>query len=681
MNNFAKHSLKFLSCLIVILFIILQTSYFIRHEQNIYSWDYNGYWRVWENFSQLLHSNKDEAFKQLKQSVLQDDYNVLPIFPLSLLSIINLPSRLLYIELINIAYFIPVLFLFNWIIKLFHDEKDKKNFFSDIITIFMPVFFVAFWAPSLKGYPDISGLIFVLMSVILSCKIDLSSRIKIAAPIMLGLCLWGPFLFRRWYAFTVVSLYFSLPLLNYYLYNFPKLNPKKILITAFNFFLSGVTSCIVVVYFQQELFERILHTDYSEIYVAYQAPFITSIRMLSHNIGLYLLPLILIGLAGAFSLKNKKSSPIILFSAFNLVFSFILFTQTQAPGVQHCLPFSLWALIIVVFGVKYLLELVKNNLLKVMILILIMLIHATIFFISINRNQLELYSTSFQLLPTKSLPLRIDNFPEYLDLVNDIENMTKNGERVTVFSSNEVLNDDMLNTISNLALTGKISYASQVDLRDQIHIDSLMSNYFIVTSPAQTHLRASDQQVITIPAEQILEHKSIGNAMIKFDKEYTLSKGVKAYVFKKVRNYTPKEVDDFYKLFFRSYPTWDGSINKGLPYTYLSADITAGDIWGGYGISYTGKIAAHPGENTPTVIKWNLRGVDKLTIRSVNTTCEVADGVDIDISAPDKVSKFVHVDNGKSNVMDVTEFNNIDSQLTISKHLTSACDSIEISGE
>lgn len=677
----ARHSLKIIYFLIVLLIIVFQTSYFIRHEQNVYSWDYNGYWRVWENFSLLLRSNTDAAFFQLKQSVLQDDYNALPIFVLSLLDVIKLPSRLLYIELINIVYFLPVLFLFKCIVDNFTEEKNKDNIAWNITTIFIPAFFVAFWAPSLKGYPDISGLIFVLVSVLIACKIDFSSRIKIATPILLGLSLWGPFLFRRWYAFTVVSLYFSLPVLNYYLYNTSKLKLRNVLISAFNFFISGITSCIVVVYFQKELFERILHTDYSQIYVAYQAPFATSVRMLSHNIGLYLLPFILISLAGAFYTKNKKSTPIVIFSAFNLLFSFMLFTRTQAPGVQHCLPFSLWALVIVVFGIKYLLEFIKGNTLRLGVLSLLLVIHATIFVISINRNQIEFFEGSSHLLPTKSLPLRIDNFSNYIDLVHDIESLTKNGERITVFSSNDVLNDDMLNTISNLGLSGKISYASQVDLRDLIHIDSLMSNYFVVTSPAQTHLRPSDQQVITIPTDQILNHQSIGKAMIRLDKEYTLSKGVKAYIYKKVRNYTPTEVDEFYTLFFKSYPAWDGLINRGLPYTYLSSDITAGDIWGGYGISYTGKIAAHPGENTPTVIKWNLRGVDKLTIRSVNTTCAVADGVDISISAPNMVSKFIHVDNGKSNVMDVAEFNNIDSQLSISKHLTSACDSIEISGE
>ncbi|QCP60134.1 hypothetical protein [Pantoea sp. SO10] len=681
MNNMVRFSFKLISFFIVFLLIVLQTSYFIRHEQNIYSWDYNGYWRVWENFSQLLHSNTGAAFKQLKQSVLQDDYNILPIFILSLLDIIKLPSRLLYIELINIVYFLPVLFLFKCVVDFFTEDKNKNNILWNFSTIFIPALFVAFWAPSLRGYPDISGLIFVLASVLITSRHDLTSKINIPSAIMLGLSLWGAFLFRRWYAFTVVSLYCSLPILNYYLHSNSSLKLKKILITAFNFFISGFTSCIAVIFLQHELFERILHTDYSEIYGAYQAPFATSVRMVFYNIGIYLFPLILIGLVGSFHSKNKKSRPIVLFSAFNLILSFLLFTRTQAPGVQHCLPFSLWAVIIIVFGIKFILDFIKNKTLKIATLSLILVIHATIFAISLNRNQLETFAGSSYLLPTKVLPLKIDNFSNYVDLVQDIEGLTKNGEHITVFSSNGVLNDDMLNTISNLGLSGKISYASQVDLRDQIHVDSLMSSYFIVTSPAQTHLVPSGQQVITIPVNQIIKHESIGKTMIKLDKEYILSGGVTAYIYKKVRNYTPAEVDDFYQLFFESYPAWDGQINKGFPYILLSSDITVGDIWGGFGITYDGKIEAHPGEHTPTFVKWNLRGVNKLTIHSVNTNCVNADGVDINISAPNKISKFIHIDNGKSNVIDVKEFNNLDSQLSISKHFNSACDAVEISGE
>ncbi len=34
----------------ILLVVVIQTSIFIAHEQNIYYWDFNGYWRMWEEF-------------------------------------------------------------------------------------------------------------------------------------------------------------------------------------------------------------------------------------------------------------------------------------------------------------------------------------------------------------------------------------------------------------------------------------------------------------------------------------------------------------------------------------------------------------------------------------------------------------------------------------------------------
>lgn len=666
---------------LVPLFILIQTWYFITHEQSIYYWDYNGYWRSWEDFVKLLNNNPDNAFEYLKKSVLQDDYNILPIALPAILSDLNLPSRLLFIELLNLLYLAPVIYLFYLTCNVFTDKSFNKNLAWRLVTLVTPLFFVSFWSPSLKGYPDISGLIFVLAAILISSKFDLSQKIRFTIPLLLGLTLWGPFLFRRWYAFTVVSLYFSIPILNYYIYNGLKIVKKKIFFLFLNFFFAGSASCALVFLFQFDLLDRVIHTNYADIYQAYQAPLSTSIKMLIKNIGIYILPFFFFGIASSMISRERKEKSIVLFSAFNLVFSFILFTRTQAPGIQHCLPFALWTLIICIFGVKFCLEQIKNRKAMWSFTFVFLFIHCYIFGTSVNHTTRFYANWCKALLPTKSYPLVIENYENYLTLVNKIKELTQGGGKITVFASNDVLNDDMLNTISNLSLSKSIYYASQVDLRDGMRVNSLMSDYFLITSPAQIHLKASGQQVITIPVEQISNNNSIGQSMIKLDDEYVLAEGVRAKIYKRVRPYTPKEVDQFFSLLFKSYPQWNGLYNIGLPYTYLSTKVLAGDVWGSYGISYDGKIVAHPGETTPTIFSWDLRGVDQLNIKSVNTTCQNADGVDISISALGHKTKSVHIDNGKFSVMNVTEFNGITSKLTVDKHINSACDSIEISSQ
>lgn len=667
--------------ILIPIFVALQTLYFIRHEQNIYFWDFNGYWRSWENFVALLKDKPNDALNNVALSVMSDDYNILPIVIPALLSDITLSSRLLFIELLNLLYLVPVIYLFHILCINFTEKNRTDNLLWHLTTLFIPLFFVPFWAPSLKGYPDISGLIFVLAAVILSAKVNFSSKVTLAMPVLLGLILWGPFLFRRWYAFTVVSLYFSIPLFNYYIFNGLKLEKKKIFNLLANFTISGLLSCGFVLYFQHELFERILHTDYANIYQAYQASIGTAISTLAKGIGVYLIPFFALGLTSAFYCKDKKEKGLIYFSLFNLVFSFFLFTKTQAPGVQHCLPFSLWILIICTLGIKFIMSKIRKKRGAYLFIALFLGMHGYIFGISVNHTTRFYPDWCKKLLPTKSYPLLIDNYDNYLNLVNDLSKLTENGKKVTVFASNGVLNDDMLNTISGLSLSKSLSYASQVDLRDGMRIDSLMSDYFVVTSPPQIHLKSSGQQVITVPVEQILNGKSIGNAMVKLNKNYILANGVNAVIYERVRPYKPEEVDQFFTLLFKSYPQWNGVINKGLPFTYLSTQVEAGDQWGSYSISYDGKVGAHPGENTPTIFSWNLRGVNRLNVKSVNTSCQNADGVDVSISAPGHQTKTIHVDNGKSGVIQVADFKDIESKLIVSKHLNSACDSIEISSD
>lgn len=676
-----KKGIIFSAWVLIPIFVVLQTLYFIRHEQSIYFWDFNGYWRSWENFLLLLKDKPNDVMNSILSSVMSDDYNILPIVIPALFSDINISSRLLFIELLNLLYLVPVIYLFHILCINFTEKNRTDHILWHLTTLFTPLFFVSFWAPSLKGYPDISGLIFVLASVILSSKINFSGKVRFAFPVLLGIILWGPFLFRRWYAFTVVSLYFSIPILNYYIFNGLKLEKKKIFNLFVNFTISGLFSCGLVLYFQQELFERILHTDYANIYQAYQASISTSINTLVKGTGVYLLPFFALGLISAFYCKDKKEKGLAYFSLFNLIFSFFLFTKTQAPGVQHCLPFSLWILIISTLGIKFIMSQIRRRRGAYLFITLFLGMHGYIFGTSINHTTRFYPDWCKELLPTKSYPLLIDNYENYLTLVDDLSKLTENGKKVTVFASNGVLNDDMLNTISGLSLSKSLSYASQVDLRDGMRIDSLMSDYFVVTSPPQIHLKASGQQVITVPVDQILNGKSIGNAMVKLDKNYILANGVKAVIYQRVRPYKPEEVDQFFALLFKSYPQWNGVVNKGLPFTYLSTQVEAGDQWGSYGISYDGKIGAHPGENTPTNFIWDLRGVNRLKIKSVNTSCQNADGVDVSISAPGHQTNTIHVENGKSNVMQVADFNDIVSKLSVSKHLNSACDSIEMSSD
>lgn len=661
---------------LALLVIIVQTTAFISSEQNIYYWDYNGYWRMWEDFCMSFPHAPINSIRTVFHSVRQDDYNSLPVALTSWFSILDIPSRLSYINSLSVMYLFPTVILFHVLCKSF--SKDRSLAWL-LITVILPITFVAFWSPTLKGYPDISGLIPIIAAILYVSKNDLSNQRALKKALVTGFLLWSPFLLRRWYAYTVVSLYMSLPVLNYFIYNNGKCNRKGVIKIVVNFFIAGIFSILLVLVFQGALLKRIIQTDYSLLYSAYQSSFDYSLSNLYHNVGIYILPLFAISLLWALCGEKTKDKLLVIFCAFNLIFSFFLFTRTQSPGIQHCLPFALWVLIISAFGIKVVLQLSKQKIYQSVIAIIVVLTSIYINYVSLfSVSQLQVLE---KILPTKSLPVHVDNFDNYIKLTREIEALTNGNEKVTILSSSSILNDDMINTISNRHLSGKIAYASQVDLRDGINIPSLMSRYFVVADPVQTHLSPEGQTVITLPAKEIISGDGIGSVFRKIGTGYKLSDEVTAYIYERTRPYTNKEITDFFSLFFVRYPQWKERYGEGLYYSFLSADVVKGDVWGEFSISDNGEIDAHPGENTPTTVKWVLNGVSTLVFHSYNTSCNNADGVDIKISNTQGKVSSIYIKNGATGTMDVRKYLGSESTVEIYKHGNSACDAIKVIAE
>lgn len=661
--------------IILIAGIVIHTATFINTEQHIYFWDYNGYWRIWENFSELLVSKPGEFFTALYGSIYNEDYNALPVALITPFYYLGLPSRLTYILSLQILYFVPVVYLFYKCTQCVIEEKTPLfKWWVLIVT----ASFVAFWSPTLKGYPDISGLIGILLATLLVLKTPLTEGVFWKRALLTGIFLWSAFLFRRWYAFTIVTLYLTLPVLNFLIYSKKGERVKNARNIILNFFLSGVLSVILAVLFQKNLIVRVLTTDYSVIYSAYQSQLSTSIYNTAYGIGLYLFPIFIVGLIFSVFEKDKKAKIFVAFCLVNLLLSFYLFTRTQAPGVQHCLPFSMWFLFVSIYGIYKILTAIKHSAVKTLLIVLICALSLLVNIIS-TVPAFKSYTKLAEIFPTRAYPLHIDNYKNYVLFIQKLESLTKNSkDKITVYSSSGVLNDDMIKTMAHRGLDNSIEYTSQVDLRDGIRLEALESRYVVVVTPVQTHILASGQQVITIPANSLLKHENIGNAYTQIGNGFTLSKGATAYIYEKNRNFTPDEYFDFISLFSKSYPDWLDKYTTGLNSAWITALVTKGDIWGEFNLNDNGTISAHPGENSPTVVNWYLRKVASLKISSISTSCPNADGIDVTIENNEGKTEKVHIPSGGTEILDTHDFNGMKSTLTVDKHQNAGCDSILI---
>lgn len=668
--NTVNTRLFYLVASAIILFI---AGCYVCQEENIYYWDFNGYWRFWQDFGAQFSHHPLSAINGVRHSIRHDDYNTLPVAVTSIFGIIPLSSRLSYILSLFTFYFVPAAIMFSLLCRQFTRVDTPV---IKVLSFMLAATFSAFWAPALRGYPDICGLAFVILSVYYCTKKDFGLHLAVKNALLLGLILWMPFLLRRWYAYTIVSLYVSLPVMSFFLHSGYAYSWKKVKNLLTNFFIAGITSCLLAVIFQGPLLKRIIETNYAYIYSAYQSSFSYSVESLMNFSGLYLYPLMALGILAICFAGSRSQRILVVFCLFNLCFSFFLFTRTQSPGMQHIMPFALWELLVAAQGIFWLVSKVSHKAVQ-WVLTLVLSVLA----LAIQLHTLFGYPLPDRIaknLPVETLPMHVDNYKDYLALEKTVNQLTAHGDKVTVLSSNQVLNDDMLNTLSHRQLEDRITYNSQVDLRDGINMLALQSKYVIVTDPPQIHLRADGQRVITVPVEAILDHQNIGQAFVRMEPGYVLDNGVKAWIYQRVRPFTSEEIGDFLQIFYQYYPQWKAIYSQGIKSALISAKIQKGDIWGAFSVDNAGVIYAHPGEHTPTTVTWVLNGIRKLQIISLSTSCNAQDTVKVTLSGADLPSEEVDVSKGKQVTLDVTRWQGKLSTLSISKNHSSGCDSLNI---
>jgi len=684
-NFFLKRNywLFLIVLLVSLLFIYFHVIIFVGLEHPVYYWDYVGYYNVWYNLSSIQSDSTALWFKLIIDSMKGNEYNLLPIAFLFPFYYLPLYTRTAYILAVSICYLIPVTLLLT---LLFKRALSCQSPYLWLFFIFIfALTFTPFWSPSLRGNPDISGLIPIILVILFLLKNNLSNKITIRNVFILGFLLWLPFALRRWYAYTIVSLYLTLPVFSFFIHHqMNKASLKEVLTIGIQFLLSGFISLFLVIFLQKELIFKILNTDYSTIYSAYHFGFKETILKSIKLFGLYLFPFFMIGAVWSVFSKKNVAKCLGLLAATNLLISYIFFTRTQTPDLHHHLPFSLWFFILSALGIYITFNLIKSHKIKRYFLVLVSLLSAFIFvFTFYDFGQKNIFRGP--VFPAKNYPLRLVNIYNYRELALDIEQWAKNGKKVSLIASGHIFNEGMILSINNNIMA---SYANNfyipgyADLRDGIRINSMMTDYVIVSDPVQTHL-PHGQNVITIPIQELLSGTSIGAAYKQLPNKYELDEGVEAIVFEKIRPFTQKEAQEFFGKFIAIYPDWEGIYMNPIVIAYTTSDISLGD--GPYSTFEYYKdnyfIHAYPGKTKPVRVNWDFGSIQELIVDLPDSSCGITDGVLIQLSNEAGLQKNIEIDVMTEVSIDVSEFAHTKGTLIIANNGSDDCDSVFISAK
>lgn len=526
---------------------------YIHLEQNVYYWDYVTYYDRAVRLNELAAQSPVKPIFKIFSSIWKADYNYLAAIIPSLFVNLTGFHRQFYILSILLFYFFPALILFNTLLKAIFPHTTRQE---TRLLCLIPLTSVAFIAPTLRGFVDIGGLAFIELAILLTLKTDFSEKQSARKALWLGALLWGAFLFRRWYAYTIVSLFLSLPVLNYAL--FQKTCDRQRLKTLLaHFALAGLSAVALVLLFQFGLLRKILQTDYATIYHGYQKPFSASVVTTLKATGAWILPFFVFGLVSLRQEKDRRIRLCVLFSAFNLFTSFFLFCRTQSPGIQHVIPFAFWSLIIALYGILAAGRRLHSASLRAVYGTTLLGLSGLATYCALFTQAPYRVPVLNALLPEQTNPLQIENYPAYQNLTADLVRDYQPHGGIAVLSSSAVLNESMLNTLGDQKL--HLISISQLDLRDQFDPSLLRARYLVITTPVQTHLAPSEQRVITLPATEILSGSGIGHAYRKIGASYRLSQGVTTLLYEQVAPIAQEDLNSLMDRFYAFYPDWKKS--------------------------------------------------------------------------------------------------------------------------
>lgn len=581
---------------VMVLTVFLLCLGFVNSEDSIYYWDYAFYW-----FSSNWIADGYVNLKHFFIVLRNDDYNFTSVLLQSAFSYITSTARNIFILTTVVFYFFPFCFVFlNLFGEFVKEEKTKMLVFSLIISA------TPFIKPILIGYPDIVGLIFVLLSIILCLKKDLS-KIDVKNIVLLGILLYLPFMFRRWFAYTIVSLFLTLPLLNYFIFERKKdINKFRCFFTILcSFFMSGLVSMFCAFSLQWGLCRRILGTNYSDIYSAYRLPLRESLCFVIDSVGLWIVPLVVSAICMLFKKNYIREKVLIVFSLANFFIILFLFFSTQSPGIQHQQPLALFIYIISSLGLINIVN--ANGKLGVILLTFpIVFISMPVFSlfhrmlppaiydsISYSRHNLlgndviilpicnydnpefnikkNIYlrdgrmctngENLLSIFPLGHTPMRSENLDNYRKLLDFFTTNVQPSEKAYFLSSSEVFNGTMLMSLGGLSKCEKFSSEQHVDFRDGPPFSLLKADYVIVASPVQTHLKKGQYDII-LPAYSFIKKTDIYRSYQEIPIDINLSRFgelVTIRIFKKVKPFNSEDLQLFFDKFYEVYPEWKKS--------------------------------------------------------------------------------------------------------------------------
>lgn len=537
---------------------------YVGAEDQIYYWDFGGYFKRFQYLGDAAAAGQF-SIREVIWNIRHEDYNFAPVLALVPAHMIFGGSREVYVCAVLLLYWLPVCLIAASLADYARTGKARALHEVPLWTLAAAALYWPFLSTVMRGFPDIAGLIPFGLASLLVVRPSLLSARPILRGITLGLLVWAAFALRRWYAYSCVALLLVAGLAALWAIWRSDDRPASLHGVVLEYGACGLT-LLSLLALQWPLVSRILTTSYASAFADYQRPFPQHLIIIYDQIG----PLITLAIgAGIVRAVRTRNRTLILLSAVAIT-SFAFFSLTQAPSMQHTLPWMFLLFPAFIAGLSWPLKAGLPRLRLwaatgwMAISTAVVLWPAATSTLSFARIALPSFTYP---------PMQVQNVDQYRALAADLSARLQPGERVAVYAWTREVSTAMLEAIDP-GLAPHAFHVGVLDRRDGFRTEALAADYVIVMatpSPQRRQTRKVATHVTAIPTELIRSGRGIGAAYRQVSAPYTLSScafqtvelrctpdtpAPRAFVYQRTRPVTAAEAADLRARLLALYPDW-----------------------------------------------------------------------------------------------------------------------------
>ena len=537
------------------------TSIYVSSERTFYWWDYAGYNTATVNTANLFRDSTDKAIREVIAS-LSKEKNLLISLPLVPFILLFGESRLSYILSVSLIYVLPFRLLLGAIsVKLIPIYPRRVFWLTVLLSLLMPMS----WIPTLRGYLDTGGCVFVALAVLVYLQdVKLKSWWRIP---FIGFSLAVAVLFRRHFAYSAIAFLGAAALQTFIEFiilirrrktalPFPCLDSPQDNDTALPnpyryLFESGIklgaiaaTSLTVLMLVAGDFTRSAVTVDYRNLYAAWSLPVSDILTRYAAFYGLGTWLLVAIGFSAGMltrMLVSEAAVFISLFGILSLVEWLLILRYGYLHYTIHVTPIALLGLS-AFFWTTWLTLRGKIRYLMLGAAGLYLVVNATVGLIPVKVDMSRLFAANFG-------PLVRSDYGEVVKLVEFLRKLAPNEEPIYIVGASNSFNANILRQ-ANRKLNPPEGWwklntigRPQIDSRDTYPLpELLLSQYAVVAVPFQQVLlsdeqvlRSYEQDVVKVVYDAFTQNWEISRDFQQLPEQFKLENGMTVSVYRRIR--------------------------------------------------------------------------------------------------------------------------------------------------